>query len=47
MSVEEAADCLLDFFKKPYHLCDFRSIEKIFYFAKPDAVSDLIYEAIE
>ncbi len=47
MGVQEAANYLLTFLSKPYQLCDPLEIENKFYFAKPDAVSDIIYETIK
>ena len=46
MSIEEAARCLIEFLKKPYFMCDSSVIEHTFYYAKPDTVSDLIYNTM-
>ena len=43
MSIKEAVKCLMQFFARPYRMCDSNYIESIFYEAKPDAVSDIIY----
>ena len=47
MGIEKATSCLLDFLNKPYCMCDEKSIETKFYYASPNAVSDLIYDTLK
>ena len=43
MSIEHATDILIEFLSKPYRLCDSNMIDSLFKFARPEAVSELIY----